>query len=134
MVSCVHHIPGRARFKIEALRANASLADSIHSDISNASGVKFVETNLHAGSVVVHYCTETARMSDVYELICGHCPLAFTARGDNHFADNSTSRLSRPQTTVGSDALRDAVSRAVVNTLINRALEMSMSQLAVRSR
>ena len=131
MVDCVHHIPGRARFKFEALRRNADLAQRLHTRVASVNGVSAVETNLHAASVTVYYCTQTAEMQEVFQHICDHCPKASINPPEISLIPEQS---QTPSPSFASGPLRDAASKALVNTFIRRALEISLSSISVGSR
>ncbi|MBL3569750.1 hypothetical protein BV509_20660 [Rhodovulum sulfidophilum] len=137
MVSCVHHIPGRARFKIEALRRDPELARMIEANVGSLEGVSSVEINRYAASIIVHYCPRTSEIERIMGHICDHCPKSADnrQRGPVPQERGATDRLTsvRPPAKVGV-ALRDAAAKAVVNTLIKRAVEQSLAGLVVGLR
>lgn len=63
-----HHIPGRIRVRIPALKANAKAAQKLQIEMRQLPGVTSVEVNLLTGSVLVHYGVG----SDTAERVCGH--------------------------------------------------------------
>ena len=96
MVSCVHHVPGRARFKLDALRRDPDLAERIHAEVSRLPGISGVEVNRHAASVIVHYCTERGDLSLVMDHICVHCPKSAAARRAGALAPIPEPAAGRP--------------------------------------
>ena len=129
MVDCVHHIPGRARFKIEALRRDPELMDLIERQVGSLEGVKTVEINRHAASIVVHYCTERAAIDAIMDHICAHCPRSqLNRRASREIAlpPAPIRPASRAQTPVVS-AMRDAAGKALLKALIEQALDRGLA-------
>ncbi|MDF2140884.1 HMA2 domain-containing protein [Paenirhodobacter sp. CAU 1674] len=122
MVCCVHHIPGRARFKIEALRRDAVLAETIEVKVTALPGVRAVEINRRAASVIVHYQTGQGEVGAIMDHICIHCPkAALSGRGAVGFpAVPRTGAPRRPISPEFAHAMTTAMSKAVLNTFINR--------------
>lgn len=141
VVSCVHHVPGRARFKLEALRRDPELADRLLAEVGALQGVDEVEINRHAASVIVYYSTATGQLTSIMDLICSHCPKsslnhrAETAAGPTAAAatprTGDTPRGAQPKV---ARAVGEAVSRALVNTLINRALDRGLTTMKIGLR
>lgn len=52
---CVHHVPGRMRLRISALKGNRSLANQLKQQIATLEGVERAEANSLTGSILVHY-------------------------------------------------------------------------------
>jgi len=55
MIHHVHHVPGRLRIRIPALKRNAEKARVLTKALSHVSGIQSVEANLLTGSLLVHY-------------------------------------------------------------------------------
>lgn len=139
MVSCVHHIPGRARFKIEALRRDAELAAMIEQQIRSLNGVRSIEINRHAASIIVHYCPETGEIGCIMDHICAHCPKAALNR--RACANLPAIATEEGRDTTASDrrpsithAMGQAVSKAVLNTFINHTIDRGLSSILTRTR
>lgn len=130
MVNCVHHIPGRARFKIDELRRDPALVALIEREVGSLAGVTAVEVNRYAASIVVHYCTEQSAIEAIMDHICIHCPRSQAAQCANDAGPVAAERKSarKPQP-AALQAVRDAAGKAVVNTFITRALERSLAGL-----
>ena len=62
-----HHIPGRVRVRIPALKANEKAAQELQIEMQQLHGVTSVAVNLLTGSVLVHYGVG----SDTAERVCG---------------------------------------------------------------
>jgi len=130
MVSCVHHIPGRARFKLEVLRRDPDLAVMLEQQVSALDGVSLVEVNRFAGSITVHYSIGVGSIEQIMDHICVHCP---HAPANRRAAPAAAAAAPRAGSSKMAQAMREAASKAVINTLINRAVEQSLSGL-VRMR
>lgn len=55
MIHHVHHVPGRLRIRIPALKRNVEKARVLTKALARVSGVQSVEANLLTGSLLVHY-------------------------------------------------------------------------------
>jgi hypothetical protein len=55
MTCDVHCVPGRIRFKIDGLRDNGALAESLSQALAAENGVLRVEVRPASGSVIVHH-------------------------------------------------------------------------------
>jgi|GEM_PF-1319110 len=134
MVACVHHIPGRARFKIDALRRDPALARLIEEQVGALHGVHAVEINRHAASIIVHYCAKNGSLGAIMEHIYAHCPNAPDCRPAQRAMRASVARKVgeaaatdwRPKF---SRALGEAASKAVINTLIKGTIERGLTSV-----
>ncbi|ETD02445.1 HMA2 domain-containing protein [Rhodobacter capsulatus] len=122
MVCCVHHIPGRARFKIEALRRDADLAQRLHEKVGALEGVLAVEVNRGAASVIVHYHVGHGEVGAIMDHICAHCPKAALTRPTAQPVANRTSApvLGAKLSPEFKQAMTVAMSKAMLNTFITR--------------
>ncbi len=161
MVSCVHHIPGRVRFKIEALRRDDQLANLIEKKVGSLDGVKSIEINRYAASIIVHYCTEVGEIDCIMDHICEHCPKASLNRrverharssankdgsGTDSMAVAKIDRQAEPASRQAGNAAKSqdnpsvtsimgqAVSKAVLNTFINHTINRGFSSILTRNR
>lgn len=125
MAHCVHHVPGRARFKIPQLRTNPMLAAEIQETIVAVDGIVHVEVNRHASSVIIHYDIETSPLEDVVEHMrasapatvpTGTVPPSKDAHG--HSAPHGAASLPR--------SVGQVFGQAVFATLVQRTLERSL--------
>jgi hypothetical protein len=55
MSHCIHHIPGRLRFKFVQLKNQPARARMVESAISQVIGVTSVEISILSGSLLIHY-------------------------------------------------------------------------------
>ena len=134
MVDCVHHIPGRARFKLDAVRKDPALAERVRRDVAALPGVASVEVNRHAASIIVHYCTERGDLSRIMDHICVHCPNAASNRRVSAPKSAPIAIPSPPQSAAGlapqmTRAMSEAVGKAVVNTFIKDTVERSLTRI-----
>ncbi len=132
MVACVHHIPGRARFKIDALRRDPALAEAVRREVAALPGVASVETNRHAASIIVRYCAESGDLSRIMDHIRSHCARAPASRraraaapAASGLAPGRAIRLSPEMTR----AMGEAVGKAVLNTFIRDSVERGFARL-----
>ncbi|MEM1312951.1 MAG: HMA2 domain-containing protein [Pseudomonadota bacterium] len=125
MVDCVHHIPGRARFKIEALRRDPELVALIERQVGSLDQVQAVEINRHAASIVVHYCTERGAMNEIFDHICAHCSknqAVSRAPSVSASAPEPAVAARSPRRQVAA-AMRDAAGKALLKAFIERAMQ-----------
>jgi hypothetical protein len=55
MVVCLHHVPGRIRVRLSALKRNAAAATALPSDLLAIPGVRAATANSWTGSITIHY-------------------------------------------------------------------------------
>lgn len=55
MNECVHHIPGRLRLRLAALRQDEARARRVRKDLASVAGVRGIRTNVRTATVVVNY-------------------------------------------------------------------------------
>ena len=65
----IHHIPGRVRVWIPALKPNAKAARELQLTMQELPGVASVEVNLLTGSLLVHYDGGSATAKLVFGLL-----------------------------------------------------------------
>lgn len=132
MVACVHHVPGRARFKIDALRRDPALVQTIEREVAALPGVASVEVNRLAASIIVHYCTERGDLSRIMDHICVHCPHAPAHRrapAGQKIAVNGAVRPGPRLSPETRRALSEAAGKAVVNTLIKGFVDRGFARI-----
>lgn len=134
MVDCVQHIPGRARFKLAALRKDVVLAETIRREVAAIPGVASVELNRHAASIIVHYCTERGDLSRIMDQICVHCPKSAANRRPTapKPAPIAVTVGPRPMARISPQVTRamgEAVSKAVLNTFIKDTVERGLTRI-----
>jgi hypothetical protein len=54
-VRLIHSLPGRVRFKFDAIKGNSRQAEEVQQRLSDVNGVRSVQTNPITGSVLVTY-------------------------------------------------------------------------------
>lgn len=54
-VSILHVVPGRIRFKLDALQHNLAYAETIDRNLSELEGIDSVEANADTGNLVIHF-------------------------------------------------------------------------------
>ena len=129
MVDCVHHIPGRARFRLEALRRDPALVALIERQVGSLEGVKAVEINRHAASIVVHSCTERGAIDAIGNHNCAHCPKSRRNRRAQPEiplapAPGPTAARTRP---AAVSVMRDAAGKALPKAIVERALDRGIT-------
>lgn len=139
MVFCVHHIPGRARFKVSELHEDPALAPRLEEHLQELDCVDAVEIHKGSASVIVHYCTETGEIELIHDQLCAHCPRAALKRRAAEVRPALAPRPAHRDADALADAaekakkaVTEAASRAVVSTFINRVLEQSILGVAGR--
>lgn len=61
----VHHVPGRLRFKADALKRDAARLDAVCGGLAALAGVRSVSTNAVTGSVIVGYDPDKLKPADL---------------------------------------------------------------------
>lgn len=107
----LHHVPGRLRVKIPALKSNPQKSSQIH-DLLDLYGVHTVRVNTMTGSTIVTYDPERIAAERLLQVLkdSGHCDGALNLEN----AD--------PVQRVTDRAVR-RVGRAVFGWAVGRALE-----------
>ncbi len=65
MGRCVHHIPGRARFRLPLVKCDKARAESARQALLALAGVRSVEVNRAAASLVVAYDENVVAFEEV---------------------------------------------------------------------
>lgn len=133
MPYCIHHVPGRARFKVPNLRRDPSLAAEVTEKITALDGIVRVEVNRHAASVVVHYDVAANPLDKVVTHL-GAPPAANGANGTiHHRASPSDPILLRPDSSRNTGtrhhvtrSVGQVFGQAMFATLVQRTLERSL--------
>lgn len=124
MVNCVHHIPGRARFKLDALRHDDDLCQSIETKLQALHGITSVEVSRRSGSIIVHYCTRRGQIDEVADHIRAHHPVAAESltMGDGAAGLDGFAYPMRETGAEFGRAVRTAMGKAVLNIMITRVM------------
>ncbi|MEA3547549.1 MAG: hypothetical protein U9R66_07785 [Thermodesulfobacteriota bacterium] len=69
MVHYVHHIPGRLRVKIPALRNQKKMCCSLQNDLAGYFGVRKTRVNPSTGSVIVEYDYRLRQADDILAVL-----------------------------------------------------------------
>lgn len=118
MGSCVHHVPGRARFIVPNLRGSESCSIEIREKLAKLDGVIMVKPNLLAGSVVVQYDPKRVGMEVIHR----------TLNVDPLYREGAVpSPSSRMIVMVGS-----MFGRAFASALLERAIGLGVAALVRR--
>ncbi|GEM_PF-656956 len=122
----VHHVPGRLRLKVPALKRNKRHAARAHACLAAMEGIRELQVNHLTGSIVIHY----ERDARVAETVVDH--LRTEGLLDHRAVDASTRTDTRDETwgAVRGEKARMAtvggkVGKKVVNMLVEKAVERS---------
>jgi len=125
MNGCVHHIPGRVRFKLTQLKNDASLLGHIESHLMKLPGIKNIQANVKAGSFVVHYDVAVVSLNQIEEnLIAG----GFLY---HPHVDKSEKRATKDLPPIVNQ-VSGAFGRAVVHALLERAITKGVGSFLAR--
>jgi heavy-metal-associated domain-containing protein len=132
MTYCVHHVPGRARFKLPQLQHDPAYAGEIEKRIMALDGVTGVEVNQRAWSMIVHYDVNANPLDAVARQIGAYRP----ANGENGAGAHAVpSRVDHPNghNAIGgpemSRVVGQAIGQAIFATLVQRTLDRSLLSL-----
>ena len=137
MAYCVHHVPGRVRFKVPKLQSDPAFAAEIEEKVRAVEGVIGVEVNRPAWSMIVHYDVDANPLDDVMEHISATRP-ANGANGDggakaplmNGRANGSNGHYSNGHHSTGghemSRVVGQAIGQAIFATIVQRTLDRSL--------
>ena len=132
MTHCVHHVPGRARFKLPQLQHDPAYAGEIEQKVLALDGVTGVEVNQRAWSMIVHYDVNANPLDAVAKQIGALRP----ANGENGAGSHPV--LPRVDRSNGHHAIggpemsrvvSQAIGQAIFATLVQRTLDRSLLSL-----
>ncbi|WP_108682822.1 HMA2 domain-containing protein [Methyloceanibacter sp. wino2] len=133
MVYCVHHVPGRARFKVPRIKQDRAFAEELESKILSLEGVHRVEVNPSAHSVIVHYDIVVNPLGDAVSHMHGGKPPIDMTGGDPGVIPLSAKPGAGPIDKKAhediSRGVGQIVGQAVFATLVQRTLERSLLSL-----
>lgn len=123
----VHHVPGRARFRVPGLPKAAGPLQAMEAELLAVAGVDRVEINLAAASVVVHYDRDLAPLDRVVAVLRAHgeppevtrVPLETASRGRPALREN----VSR--------SVGEMVGQAMFTAILQRTLEHSLRTILI---
>lgn len=116
MVLHLHHVPGRLRVCLAALKRNEPAATRLRSTLLELEGVQSVSVNSGTGSVILHYNRDQFEPESLWT----------TLRDLGHLDQTSQRVADRPQNATGAacaatDAIVDALAAAALEHLLGRA-------------
>jgi Heavy metal associated domain 2 len=115
-MSYIHHIPGRIRIRIDALKRNSVRARALEKWLQSRNGVDRVEINTLTGSVLVHYRPACTSGDALMAAMRDAGWLTYTA--------------PRKPAVVVPKGMKRTVAKAIVSYLAEAALERSVVALA----
>ena len=130
MAYCVHHVPGRARFKAPQIRADAALAEAVEQRLAEVEGVLRVEVNRRAASVIVHYDTAAQPLDLVVEHIRAVHPAPAARYAPALQAAGGPAQPAQPPL---ARSVGQVFGQAMFATLLQRTLERSLLSLLTGS-
>ncbi|MEW6765868.1 MAG: HMA2 domain-containing protein [Pseudomonadota bacterium] len=118
----VHHVPGRLRLKVPALKRNERHAARAHACLAAMEGIRELQVNRLTGSIVIHY----ERDAMIAEVVVDH----LRAEGLLDIRADDTPKRAEAWKGVKVDKGRMAsaggkVGKKVVNILVEKAVERS---------
>ncbi len=126
MVHCIHHVPGRARFKVPRLKQDRAFAKELESKLASIEGVYRVEVNSSAWSVIVHYDAAANPLSQVIEhMRAGHAAAAAPG-GDASAVTPPNASGRRPESHELPRGVGKVVGQAIFATVVQHTLERSL--------
>ncbi|WP_145108824.1 HMA2 domain-containing protein [Cereibacter sediminicola] len=120
----VHHVPGRARFRVPGMPKAATLREALVSALRAIEGVERVEINPAAASVVVHYDRALAPLDRVVEVLRAHSEPPEVSR-----VPLETPVPAAARGRIGENVSRsvgEMVGQAMFATIVQRTLEYSL--------
>ncbi len=118
-MSYIHHIPGRIRIRIEALKRDRARAATLERWLKWRKGVDRVDINPLTGSVLIYYKTVSI---DANTLI--------GQMREAGWIGPAAPQHTRSPRTVARPAIQRTVAKAIVSYLAEAALERSVIALA----
>lgn len=65
----VHHVPGRLRIKIPAVKKNVNVGNKLKKSLSTMPGIATVDFNLATGSLLINYNPKAVSHTDILSLL-----------------------------------------------------------------
>jgi len=125
MGSCVHHIPGRARFKLPQLRSDSSLLNHVKGHLMSLGGIRNIQANTKAGSFVVHYDVRKTSLKEIQDSLMAE---GYLYRPQNGKAHKAPAKEMSPL--VGQ--VSGAFGRAIFHALLERAITKGVGTILAR--
>ncbi|WP_141701017.1 HMA2 domain-containing protein [Methyloceanibacter methanicus] len=133
MVYCIHHVPGRARFKVPRIKQDRAFAHELETKLLSLEGVHRVEVNPSAHSVIVHYDVVVNPLGDAVSHMHGGKPPIETSGCDPGVIPLSPKPGAGPADRKTHEEISRGVGKivgqAVFATLVQRTLERSLLSL-----
>ncbi|NVK18482.1 MAG: hypothetical protein HWE30_07310 [Methylocystaceae bacterium] len=127
MGNCVHHIPGRARFKLPQLKHDAALLGHIEVHLVSIKGIKNIQANAKAGSLVIHYDVNQTSLKDIEENLMEG---GFLYHPQTDI--DKKNKIVRKELPPLVGQVSGAFGRAVVHALLERAITKGVSSILAR--
>ncbi|WP_417832865.1 HMA2 domain-containing protein [Terasakiella sp.] len=125
MDGCVHHIPGRARFKLTQLKEDISLLADIEGHFMTLKGIKRIQANVKAGSLVIFYDEKQMSLNVIEEKLIS---AGFLYRYGLVKTERKQTKSLPPLVSHVSGAF----GRAVVHALLERAITKGVGSFLAR--
>lgn len=133
MGQCMHAIPGRARFRVPAVRDSEIVARIMHRRLLAAVGVTKVEIRRRSASVIVHYDGCQCDLDTLLAIVAGeadhfHAPAPVLSQAQmprrSRSATSTTPLLMSAARHIGAVA-----SQAALRVMLERAVSTGVASL-----
>lgn len=112
MSQYIHHVPGRIRVRSNAFRCYGEKADTARRQLMAMDGVRHVEVNPRAASIIVQYDPERLSRSELFGMLEELGCMAATRRDSEHVRK-----------------IGETFGKALVGAVVQRAVEQSARTL-----
>jgi len=133
----IHHVPGRLRVKLPALKGKHNRTEEIQALLNSRAGIRVIEVNQIAGCVVVHYDPACVTADELLETLkeAGHLDLAGPISLFHGAAPDNMTRAIGNQALDNSEYLHVATrvgelfGKALANVFMKNVLEQTVFSL-----
>jgi Heavy metal associated domain 2 len=129
MATCVHHIPGRLRIRVQGLARTGDGGEQLRAQLAELDGVRLVTVNCRAGSVTVVYDPDTVQPAVILGRIAGRPGMP---PGMSLSIRPAAAPAPNPLIAASATKIGGLFGRALVDALLAKGVERSV-RLLVRS-
>ena len=143
MAECVHAIPGRARFRVPALRHGDTVAQALHRRLSGVPGIHQVIVRQRSASIIVHHDPAAMDAVGIKALILGEIPDAPPPPASAWRRPAPATATATAATTAAKPACRTrqviryvsgVAGAAALNTILERAVKAGLGAVLRSAR
>jgi hypothetical protein len=117
MVLHLHHVPGRLRVRLSALKGNQNGAKALRSELLHVDGVQSLSVNPWTGSITLHYDRNRFEAAELWTRLR---QLGYFCEASRRSPSPSISKTN-PVITTAAEALAETLVSAALKHLFGRS-------------